>query len=113
MASQNSLRLCTFNCRSVKNSVFDVQKLCESHDIIFLQEHWLLPFELNMLSNLHTEFLAFGTSAVNVRDDLITGRPYGGTAVLYRKKFARFVNIVDCHEPRMCAVKVMTQPAPR
>jgi len=112
MASQNSLRLCTFNCRSVKNSVFDVQKLCDSYDIIFLQEHWLLPFELSILSNIHNDFLAFGTSAVNVRDDLITGRPYGGTAVLYRKTFARFVNIVDCREPRMCAAKVTTREGP-
>lgn len=60
-----------------------------------------------MLSNLHNEFLAFGTSAVNVRDDLITCRPYGGTAVLYRKKFARFVNV--CHVPRMCSVNVMSR----
>jgi len=60
MAKLSDLSLCTYNCRSIKNSVYDVQKLCAKYDIIFLQEHWLPPCELNTLSNIDTEFLAFG-----------------------------------------------------
>ena len=48
MAHPNKkLRFTTYNCRSVKNSIIDVKALCLQNDIIFLQEHWLLPFELN------------------------------------------------------------------
>jgi len=28
-----------FNCRSIKNSMFEVQQLCNNHDLILLQEH--------------------------------------------------------------------------
>jgi len=102
------LWFCTFNCRSVKNSLLDIRKLCESFDIVLLQEHWLLPYELGILNDISCDCLAFGVSAVNISDDILKGRPYGGTAILYRKALAGSITVVDCHEPRMCAIKVTT-----
>ena len=52
------LRVTTYNCRSVKSSIGAIQKLCNNNDIILLQEHWLLPNEINYLSNIHSDFLA-------------------------------------------------------
>ena len=112
MANLSNLSLCTYNCRSLKSSLYDVQRLCANYDIIFLQEHWLLPFELNTLSNINTEFLAFGVSAVDISSDVLRGRPYGGTAVLYRKQFAPAVEIIDCDDPRLCAVTIQTCEGP-
>ena len=68
---------CTFNCRSIKSSTVEVKNLCESHDIVAIQEHWLLPFELDESSNIQVEFLSTGTSAVNVSQNGLVGRPYG------------------------------------
>jgi len=79
---------------------YNEQKLWVNYDIIFLQEHWLLPCELNTLSNIHTEFLAFGVSAVDISSNVIRGRPYGGTAMLYRKQFTPVV------DARLCAVTI-------
>src|SRR5208282_4022629 len=84
MAS-SSLRLCTFNCRSLKSSLDEIKQLCNDHDIIFIQEHWLLPFELDILSSVHSDFHGVGLSAVDTSVNLLIGRPYGGTAILYRK----------------------------
>ena len=81
------LRLCTYNCRSLKNSILDIRELCLSRDIVLLHEHWLLPFELNLLNSVCDDFMSTGVSAVNVTDDVLKGRPYGGTAILYRKAF--------------------------
>ena len=107
------LRFCTFNCRSVKNSfILDIRKLCESFDIVLLQEHWLLPYEIGILNDISCDYLAFGVSAVNLSDDLLRGRPYGGTAILYRKALAGGISVVDCHQPRMCAIKVDTDKGP-
>ena len=78
------LRLCSFNCRSLKSSINEIQHLCDLHDIIFLQEHWLLPFELDLLG--HVDFYGFGLSAVDPTADMLVSRPFGGTAVLYDKK---------------------------
>jgi exonuclease III len=100
----NNLRICTFNCRSVKSSIGEIHKLCESHDIVFLQEHWLLPFELELLSSIHSDFFGFGTSAVDINVDLLIGRPYGGTGVLYRKHLASNITILTTDECRITSL---------
>ena len=108
MADAQGLRLCTYNCRSMKNSLHDIRELCRLHDLVLLQEHWLLPFELNLLNRVCDDFMATGVSAVNITDDVLKGRPYGGTAILYRKAFSSSVCVVDCAESRMCAIKLAT-----
>lgn len=108
----HDLRLCSFNCRSIRNSLIEVQQLCMRHDIVLLQEHWLLPHDLQFLSQVHCDFLAFGTSAVDISKDVLIGRPYGGTAILYRKEMARLINIVKCDDSRMTAVRVQTLYGP-
>lgn len=81
------LKLVTFNCRSFKSSVNEVKALCDISDIVILQ-HWLLPHELSTLSMVPSKFLAIAKSAVNVTQNILVGRPYGGTAILYRKDLA-------------------------
>ena len=48
-----------------------------------LQEHWLLPDELSYLSAVDTNFVAFGSSAVDITTNMLAGRLYGGTARAY------------------------------
>ena len=79
------LTVASFNCRSVKNSVNEVIQLCNVCDIVMLQEHWLLPNELSLLSTLHVDFLATSFSAVYISTQILIGRPYGGTAILYKR----------------------------
>jgi exonuclease III len=78
-----SIRIASFNCRAIKSSWHEVKDLCTGHDVVLLQEHWLLPYELGMLNNLHEDFVGRGWSAVDVSKKLV-GRPYGGLAVLWR-----------------------------
>ena len=73
----NGLRIVTYNCRSVKSSIDSVKQLCRNNDIVMLQEHWLLPDDVGFLSCIDTDFVAFGSSAVNTQSNLLTGRPYG------------------------------------
>jgi len=104
--------LVTYNCRSVKSSDNEVRQLCDKYDIIMLQEHWLLSHDLGYLSMLHPEFLSVAKSAVNVTDNVLIGSPYRGTAILYRKAMARNMVIVDSTDPRVRAVKIMTNCGP-
>jgi exonuclease III len=84
MADISKLRFCTYNCRSVKNSMPEVHSLCNKFDIVLLQEHWLLPNELHTLNNIHPDFHSYGMSAVDISRNILVGRPYGGTAILFR-----------------------------
>ena len=90
----SGISVCSFNCRSFKNSLPSVHKLCSEHDIVLLQEHWLIPNDLHMLNTAHADFLSFGQSAVDLTSDILVGRPYGGTAILYRKCLAGKINLL-------------------
>ena len=50
------LRIVTYNCHGMKNSIVDLHELCKHHDLIFIQEIWLFRFELNLISTIHPDF---------------------------------------------------------
>jgi len=110
MANANKcIRICSFNCRSLKNSLPAIHKLCDLHDIVLLQEHWLLPNELGLLSSAHSEYQYCGLSAVDISSDVLVGRPYGGTAILYRKSLASQIEIFDSDESRITGIQINTE----
>ena len=110
--ANNNLNFSSFNCRSVKNSLVDVKNLCDSADFVLLQEHWLLPNELDILNHIHPDFYGTGLSAVDISSDILIGRPYGGTAILYRKKFASSVKHIDSMESRATCVQIDSDIGP-
>ncbi|CAK1598235.1 unnamed protein product [Parnassius mnemosyne] len=104
--SKNYSRLISFNCKSIKRSFEGVRELCRSADVIALQETWLLPHELPLLSTIDSDFGATGTSAINTSDGLLTGRPYGGVALLWRKSVFQTVSVINCDNVRTAAIKI-------
>ena len=95
MMALNQLRVCSCNCRGVKSSLQEIRELCQLNDFIFIQEHWLLPFELGILKNIHSSFLSTGKSAVDISTNVLVGRPYGDTALLFNRALSGFVTVVD------------------
>jgi len=106
------LSVCSFNCRSFKNSACVVNDLCNQHDIVLLQETWLLPNELDLLNNVHCDFYSVGSSAVDISSDVLVGRPYGGTAILYRKSLANSIKFIDSVESRIIGAQFDTSIGP-
>jgi len=49
---------------------------------------------------------------MDITSNVIRGRPYGGTALLYRKEFAPAVEVIDCEDPRLCAFTIKTCEGP-
>ena len=75
----------TYNCRGYNSiKACFIKKLLSQCDVLFIQEHWLLPDKLHLLQNISEEFIVFSKSSI---DDgkLLIGRPYGGTAIFIRK----------------------------
>ena len=99
--SVHDLRICSFNCRSVKNCLPVISNLCDKHDIVLLQEHWLLPNELNLLNLINKDFVSYGQSAVDISVDILVGRPYGGTAILFRKNLSDKISKFDTSDSRI------------
>ena len=105
------LRIVTFNCSGLKSSIFELQQLCVSHDIIFIQELWLFKNELNILSNIHAEFEGIGLSAIDDGYSIIQSRPYGGVGILIREKKRNCVNYVFYENPRFIGCEVSSNNA--
>lgn len=94
----------SFNCRSVKRCVNHITDLCEVHDIIALQEHWLLPDDLGYLDKIHPDFSSYGVSAVDTTTGVLKGRPYGGVAILWKRSVFPNVRPIDTGSTRVAAV---------
>jgi exonuclease III len=109
---KNCLKICTFNCRSLKNCLPAVYELCNKYDIVLLQEHWLMPNELHVLNSIHSEFQSCGLSAIDISSDILVGRPFGGTGILYRKSLANTVTLVDSDESRITGIQLHTSVGP-
>lgn len=83
MATNNGLtNLLSFNCKNIKRSQECVRALCQQGDIVALQETWLMPDEIPLLGEIHSDFSFTGKSAMDTSAGLVRGRPYGGVAIL-------------------------------
>ena len=102
----NSLRIMSYNCYGLKSSLVNLYELCEQFDIIFLQETLLLKHELPVLSNIHPEFEGIGISAIDDTSNILTGRPYGGVAILIRKLLRPVCEFEFYDDTRMIGLEV-------
>ena len=86
------LRLCTYNCRGSRSGSNYVSSILDSYDLIFIQEHWLLPDHLGALNNISDDFISVGVSGIDTSEVLV-GRPYGGCGILLLKSLSSCVHI--------------------
>ena len=102
-----NFRISTFNCTGLKSSLeYVANNLCNDHDIIALQETWLLPHDLPLCDTIHPDFCAFATSAVDVGAGVIRGRPYGGLAFLYRRSVEPLITPINFEEDRVLGLLI-------
>ena len=102
----DNLRISSLNCHGVKERKDTLVEVCSRSDLVAVQEHWLTPDELPLLSSIHPEFRAHGISAMDPGDGLLQGRPYGGVAFLWRKDLDLSLKVVKTDNNRVCAVRV-------
>ena len=100
------IRAITFNCQGLKSSIHDIQALCSTYDLIFIQESWLFQFELTLLSEIDTDFEGFGISAIDDSTNIVRGRPYGGTAILIRKQYRSIAQFHTYNCSRLLGVQL-------
>ena len=100
------IRAVTYNCQRLKSSIYDVQALCSSYDLIFILESWLFQYELLVLSRIDSEFEGFGLSAIDDTTNIVQGMPYGGMAILIRKKYCSMVQFHTNQFSRLLEVEL-------
>ena len=68
--------------------------------------HWK---HLHKLGSIYENYTFTGISGMNSDKEIFRGRPYGGTAILYKKQLAKYVTSCPCQSGRISAVKVVME----
>ena len=108
MDSLQQLSILSYNCRGYNVSKQHyIESPLNNVDFMFIQEHWLAESQLNVLSDLHPQFLVTAVSGFD-NSAVLSGRPYGGCAILWRSSLVVNVSSVTVYSRRVCAVCVVT-----
>ena len=98
------LKVVSYNCRGWKSGSNYVQSLLQSCDICLVEEHWLLHENLDSLI-ISDDFLSVGVSGMD-SSVLITGHPFGGCGILYRKSLSSAVHSIFTYSKRLCPISI-------
>lgn len=104
------INFASYNLHGFQQGKSQLLELCDSHDIIVTQEHWLSSCDLDRISNLHSDFTVVAKSAMaeKVQTGFLRGRPFGGLAVLVKKSVSSKVKIVGVNDKCRCLAVVIT-----
>ena len=84
--SEYILIVCSLNCEGINRSKDFINNFLTDNacDILCLQETWTIDSNINILGNIHNDFLFTGISGVDHTVDILQGRPKGGVSILYK-----------------------------
>ena len=102
----SNLIVTSFNCQGAKNILPNIVELCDKSHIVFLQETWLSPYDLNMFSDVHAKFNSFSISSMKTDGNILVGRPYGGISILWDKAISPFSSIVQFDDDRILGISL-------
>ena len=90
----------------MKTSTDTINKMCNESQIILLQEHWLYPEELQLMSQLNPNFSGFRLSSMCLDDKFITGRLHGGIGILWEQSLSQStINIIKYEDTRILGLE--------
>lgn len=96
MTKVTKTKVISYNCRGLKSAAGGMGNLLNECDICLLQEHWLTKEEVHSaLNGLNNEFTGCGVSSMDTTKHILLGRPYGGTAILWRKSMQHKIKQMD------------------
>ena len=73
-------------------------------NILVLSEHWLWPYELHKLGEIHDDFEAFGNADSRLTEKADSKRGFGGVGILWHRSIGATV-ISGCQLERICGIR--------
>jgi len=91
-----NVQIATYNLHGLNQGSSFLEYLCGNKDIIFVQEHWLAPFNISQLERLCSNFVCYASSAMSdvISNKLLPSRPYGGMAIIVKQNLATHFSVV-------------------
>ena len=84
-----------------------IQSLIDTNDFVLLQEHWLHESSFDTFKSKLNGCCMHAISGMN-ESELLTGRPFGGCAILWKDTLQICVKPIITESNRVCAVSVET-----
>ena len=104
VAKTEMIRFISYNSRGFNaDKQKYVQSMLRYCDIMSLQEHWLADSQLNTLNALSPDCMSMSVSGFG-NNSVLTGRPYGGCAVMWRKSLSLTASPITTNSRRISAV---------
>ena len=102
-----ALTVGTYNLYGLNQGLSMLMELCQSCNLIFVQEHWLLPSDLERLTAVDCRFTSVSSSAMEdtIGRGILRGRPFGGVAILVENSLMHCLNILVKLD-RLIAIKL-------
>jgi len=98
----------SYKCRGFNHSKINyIRTLLPKAFVVFLQEHWLSKGQLCTLGDINGNYLLNAVSGSD-SSEVLSVRPFGGCAILWRSDMNADVKIIDTSSRRMCAIKMIT-----
>ena len=94
------------NCLFPESSCFLLQINSLSDNDRNLQETWTIDSNINILGNIHNDFLFNGISGVDHTVEILQGRPKGGVAILYKKSLSCYIKHIKLSHRRTCSISI-------
>ena len=100
------LRILSLNCNGLKSSIPVLGAVLDTCDILCLQEIMITKQECDILNTLHDDFYGVAFSPVDATLGVISGRPFGGVGIMWRKSVDIAVTVIDLQCDWLCGVKI-------
>jgi len=105
MEDLESIKIGSYNCRSIQSKKEYVNTLLSKVDILCVQEHWLSELQLSFLGSINDRFGYTGVSGFD-NSAVLPGRTYGGCGILWRSDIVANVTVLDIESKRLCAIRI-------
>jgi len=101
----SALSLASFNMRGFNSGFGMARDLSGQFSILALQEHWLSKVNMDKLGLINDDFCFYGVSGMNnvLSSGFLRGRPFGGTAFMWKSEFNNKVKILDADPEGRCS----------
>ena len=107
MDHNTDITVTSWNCYGLKNKKDSVSKICSNSHIMALQETLLWPHDLHISDTIHSDYNSYSTSAMEVTNNIVKGRPHGGLSFLWHKSIDKHVKILSYNCDRILGLKLM------
>ena len=103
--SVNQLVITSWNCRGYNNAgPYLNQLIDDGADVIALCEHWLWPFNLPKLSQIHPDYSGLGRSDKRLHDQSTLSRGCGGVGLIWRS--SHNATPINIDSDRICGIQL-------